>query len=94
MRITEDLITTFNISLVVRGTVTETAHSHDLAEDRYAVPQAKGIFRILESPSQMTTATIIERIVHNRAAYEARNAKKVKSEQVYYTSAKQYVDEV
>jgi ethanolamine-phosphate cytidylyltransferase len=45
MRITEDLITTFNISLVVRGTVTETAHSHDLDEDRYAVPQAKGIFK-------------------------------------------------
>jgi hypothetical protein len=50
--------------------------------------------RILESPSQMTTATIIERIVHNRAAFEARNAKKAKSEQAYYTTAKQYVDEV
>jgi ethanolamine-phosphate cytidylyltransferase len=42
----------------------------------------------------MTTATIIQRIVHNRAAYEARNAKKAKSEQAYYTTAKQYVSEV
>ena len=42
----------------------------------------------------MTTATIIHRIVQNRTAYEARNAKKNKSEADYYTSAKQYVNEV
>ena len=42
----------------------------------------------------MTTATIINRIVHNRAAYEARNAKKNKSEAEYYKSKKEYVNEV
>lgn len=42
----------------------------------------------------MTTATIIHRIVKNRTAYEARNAKKAKSEAEYYQTSKQYVKEV
>lgn len=42
----------------------------------------------------MTTATIIHRIVENRAAYEARNAKKAKSEADYYQTGKKYVSEV
>ena len=41
----------------------------------------------------MTTAIIIHRIVDNRKQYEARNAKKTKSEAAYYTS-KTYVNEV
>ena len=40
----------------------------------------------------MTTSTIIKRIVDNRAAYEARNAKKNKSEAEYYNK-KQFIHE-
>ena len=40
--------------------------------------------RTLQSPSSMTGATIIHRIVRNRAQYEARNARKSKSEAAYY----------
>lgn len=49
--------------------------------------------RTLSSPSAITTATIIARIVANRAQYEARNARKNKSEAAYY-KAKQHVNEV
>lgn len=49
--------------------------------------------RLLPSPSDMTTATIIHRIVHNRAQYEARNAKKSKSEAAYYSKQKTFVQE-
>ena len=42
----------------------------------------------------MTTATIIQRIVQNRSAYEARNAKKNKSEADYYSTSKAYVSEI
>ena len=43
---TEDLLTTFNISLVVRGTVSETrADAGGEEEPRYAIPAAKGVFR-------------------------------------------------
>lgn len=65
-----------------------------LKEDRYAVADRLGLFRSLESPSGISARTIINRIVDNRKAYEARNAKKVKGEEVYYTEAKQYVAEL
>ena len=43
LTITADLINTFNISLVVRGTVSETGRAND--GDRYTVPKAQSIFR-------------------------------------------------
>ena len=48
----------------------------------------------MRSPNQMTTATIITRIVQNRENYEARNAKKAVSEADYYNAKKQYVTEI
>ena len=48
MEISEDLITTFNISLVVRGTVSETSadrNDKDSAEARYRAPKANEMFR-------------------------------------------------
>lgn len=46
MVITEDLLTTFNISLVARGSVSETRDSGNRdAAVRYGVPQEQRIFR-------------------------------------------------
>lgn len=42
---TEDLLTTFNISLVVRGTVSETGASDNAEHARYEVPKERGIMR-------------------------------------------------
>jgi len=42
----------------------------------------------------MSAACIIHRIVDKRAAFEARNAKKVASEQKYYDNKKDYVQEL
>ena len=50
--------------------------------------------REFDSESEMTAATIIQRIVRNRDKYEARNAKKNASEADYYASKKQYVGEL
>ena len=93
--ITEDLLTTFGIGLVVRGTVHEApTRAAASEEDRYAVPKEKGMLCMLPSPSKMTSKTLIQRIVQNRAQFEARQAKKVQSEEAYYGAAKQYIDEV
>lgn len=93
--ITEDLLTTFNISLVARGSVSETRDSGNRdAAVRYGVPQEQRIFRELTSPDGTTSATVIHRIVENRTLFEARQAKKTASETNYYKSAKQYVSEV
>jgi len=128
MVITEDLVKTFNISAVVRGSVSETSSHHHLAQaggsggstgnhsrhgsqgnlagvsangptgtseaERYSVPKAMGIFVQLPSPTEHTARNIIHRIVAKRQEFEARNAKKVKSETAYYTGKKEYVAEL
>ena len=43
---TEDLLTTFNISLVVRGSVSETGpQDEEEQRRRYSVPQQQGVMR-------------------------------------------------
>jgi hypothetical protein len=39
---------------------------------------------LLASPSPLTAAALVDRIVSNRAAYEARNVKKAAAEAAYY----------
>lgn len=91
--ISEDLLLTFGVSLVVRGSVHESGDPAS-EETRYAVPREKGMFRVLKSPANMTSVTMIKRIVENRAQFEQRQAKKTQTEAEYYKGAKQYVDEV
>lgn len=49
-----------------------------------------GIFQVLDSPLDITTSTIIRRIVSNHEAYQKRNEKKAASEKRYY-EGKSYV---
>ncbi|XP_022921352.1 ethanolamine-phosphate cytidylyltransferase-like [Cucurbita moschata] len=85
--ITRDMITTFNISLVVHGTVAEN-NPFASDSDPYAVPKSMGIFKLLESPKNITTTSIAKRIVANHDAFKKRNAKKVESEKKYYAEKK------
>ncbi|KAG1660779.1 hypothetical protein FOA52_011320 [Chlamydomonas sp. UWO 241] len=95
MVITRDLITTFNISIVVRGDTSETAGCMEHDARRYEVPKQMGILRVLQGHSpDMSARAIIHRIVSKREAFEARNAKKVASEQKYYEDKKEYVQEL
>ncbi|KAK8520490.1 hypothetical protein V6N13_031063 [Hibiscus sabdariffa] len=82
--VTKDMITTFNISLVVHGTIAESNTLLPGETDPYAVPKSLGIFRMLESPKSITTSSVAQRIVANHEAYMKRNAKKTKSEKKYY----------
>ncbi|XWS71014.1 hypothetical protein CRYUN_Cryun03dG0100600 [Craigia yunnanensis] len=82
--VTKDMITTFNISLVVHGTVAESNSLLPGETDPYAVPKSMGIFRLLESPKSITTSSVAQRIVANHEAYMKRNAKKAQSEKKYY----------
>ncbi|GAV56947.1 CTP_transf_2 domain-containing protein [Cephalotus follicularis] len=82
--ITADMITTFNISLVVHGTVAESNPLLVGKNDQYAVPKSMGIFRMLESPKSITTTSVAQRIIANHEAYMKRNAKKAESEKKYY----------
>ncbi|CAI0466765.1 unnamed protein product, partial [Linum tenue] len=68
--ISKDMITTFNISSVVHGTVAENNDFEKEESNPYAVPISMGIFKVLDSPLDITTTTIIKRIVSNNEAYQ------------------------
>eukprot|EP00262_Sarcandra_glabra_P008025 TRINITY_DN21197_c0_g1_i2.p1 TRINITY_DN21197_c0_g1~~TRINITY_DN21197_c0_g1_i2.p1 ORF type:complete len:428 (+),score=86.41 TRINITY_DN21197_c0_g1_i2:159-1442(+) len=86
--VTKDMITTFNISLVVHGTVAESKHVSIGEFDQYAAPKSMGIFRMLESPRNITTTSIAKRIIANYETYKKRNEKKEESENRYYAEKK------
>ncbi|KAJ6865651.1 ethanolamine-phosphate cytidylyltransferase-like [Populus alba x Populus x berolinensis] len=82
--VSKDMITTFNISSVVHGTVAENNDFLKEKDNPYVVPISMGIFQVLDSPLDITTTTIIKRIVSNHEAYQKRNQKKAASERRYY----------
>ncbi|KAG0522971.1 hypothetical protein BDA96_07G083200 [Sorghum bicolor] len=84
--VSKDMITTFNISLVVHGTVAEGNSAGEI--DPYAVPKSMGIFQTIRSPKSITTLSVATRIVDNHEAYKKRNLKKKASEDRYYTQKK------
>ncbi|CAO2163980.1 unnamed protein product [Urochloa humidicola] len=84
--VSKDMITTFNISLVVHGTVTEGSSAGEI--DPYAVPKSMGIFKTITSPKSITSVSVATRIVDNHEAYKKRNLKKKASEDRYYTQKK------
>ncbi|KAL0308320.1 UNVERIFIED_CONTAM: Ethanolamine-phosphate cytidylyltransferase [Sesamum radiatum] len=86
--VTKDMITTFNISLVVRGTISEKNPLMNGKSDPYVVPKSMGIFQMLESPKDITTTSIAKRIIANHEIYLKRNAKKEASEKKYYAEKK------
>lgn len=88
--VSKDMLITFNISFVVHGTVAESNDFQQEKNNPYAVPISMGIFKVIESPLDITTSTIIRRIVANHEAYQKRNEKKSESERKYY-EAKTFV---
>lgn len=91
--VTEDMITTMNIAVVVHGTHRDPRDDHAPLDDSYAVPKRLEIYEEIQSSSELTVPVILRRIVNNRDAYLERNAKKEKSEADYLTNHKTYVPE-
>ncbi|KAG6741044.1 hypothetical protein POTOM_056528 [Populus tomentosa] len=67
--VTKDMVTTFNITLVVHGTVAENNSLLAGEPDPYAVPKSMRIFQMLDSPKTITTTSVAQRIVANHEAY-------------------------
>jgi len=77
--VTETLINSQRINIVVQGSVIDPAYSEH-EDDPYGYPKSAGIYREIESPSDMTTTKILSRIIANRQGYIERNLKKEKKE--------------
>ncbi|RCN25327.1 cytidyltransferase domain protein [Ancylostoma caninum] len=61
--IEEELLERFKIDIVVRGIATSS-----FDQERFAVPKKRGILRIIDSGSSVTTETILERIIETRSS--------------------------
>jgi len=84
-KITNDLLTTFNVSIVVAED--EDEYLID-GEDVNALAKARGLYRIVERTHGASVAGVAQKIMANRAEFEARNARKAKSESAYYATKK------
>ncbi|KAF6001111.1 hypothetical protein F1559_003061 [Cyanidiococcus yangmingshanensis] len=92
-KVTEDMIKTMNISVVVHGTHYDALNIRDTDDDPYEVPKRLGIFREIPSSSDLSVPKIIERIVRNRERYLERQQRKSKQEASYYAN-KTHVEEL
>lgn len=85
--VTVDLIRRFNVQMVVHGSRTASQQYVDMP-DPFKVPKEMGIFQLIDSGSDMTTDSIIARIIEHRLLFEARNRNKEKKELDAYKAKK------
>ena len=95
--LTEDMIKSMHISVVVTGNVPYTVEGeperkHELG-DPYEVAREAGILKEITSGSDLTARKILSRVFDNRARYLKRYLRKHKSEAEYYSKNKTYMEE-
>jgi len=95
--ISQDLLTTMNISYVVQGAhvrrIPRIVKDGEADIDNYALPKELGIYREVESDfSYLTKECIVDRVLQNKGAYIARNERRFLQEQLYYKNKKNPVD--
>lgn len=74
--LSEELIKSNNIQVVVHGTIADRATAPDIPLDRFAIAKKLEMYKQIESPRTLTTSDILDRISEHRKLYEERNAKK------------------
>ena len=84
-----DMLTTFNISVVVRVVPGESGSSGTVVTDTsdggdpLKLPESRGLVREIAWSSTLSVPDIIARVIANRAAFEAKYERKAKSEKEY-----------
>lgn len=84
-QVTEDLIKTWDIHLVVRG----TQHKRDTIsmdeEPRFGMARKLGVYKEVSSKwPELCLETVVKRIISDREVYLMRNKDRAKREDVYY----------
>ncbi|CAJ0608725.1 unnamed protein product [Cylicocyclus nassatus] len=82
--VTDDIIDRFNISIVCQGS--RVPHHDRSGNDPFEAPKRRGIYREVDSGSDMTTEKIIERIIEHRLEFERRNRAKEKKEEAAFAA--------
>ena len=102
--VSEDLLKSLNISLVVQGTISKVdidmtrrrkqSLEYSDHEDPYEVPKRLGIYREVPSQREIETKHIIQRIIENRLRHLKKFSTSSKKEENYYANIKTYVEEI
>jgi len=80
--VSEEMMGHLNVSIVCHGKTTVMPDEN--GEDPYKVPKNLGKFVTIESGNDLTTETLVDRIIQRRMVYEDRNAKKEAKELKVY----------
>jgi len=91
--LTDDMLNTLNISVVVTNRVTTTGFDDKRGlEARYGVALERGIVRDVESTVQLTTDDIMDRILRDHEKVQEQNMKRSHKE-LSYLKTRKYVQE-
>lgn len=100
-KITKDLITGFNIQVVVQGTVLKTESppircrkgSIEVDDDPFIIAKEMGIYNEIESVNKINTQEIIDRIIQNRVNLLGKFRRSSEKEDKY-SETKTFIQEV
>ncbi len=81
--VTQEMIDRLNISVVVSGE-TSDGYMADHDDDPYEIAKKLGIFKAIDSNSDLCLETIADRVRGNRERYEAKFKSKKVKEDAYY----------
>jgi len=83
--ITAEMIASLGVSLVVRGTVSDTSNLEQDGRDPYEIPKKRNRFKIIESESVLSVEKITGRVLSNKEAFVTKVDTKMKAEGEYYS---------
>jgi len=77
--LSKEMLLSMKINVVVSGVIRTDMYSH-IDDHCYKAASELGIFKQIDSTSDITTSTVIERILNNYERYDKRNKKKEQRE--------------
>lgn len=84
------MIASLSISEVVRGTASsDLGYSLVDSDARYRCAKQLGIFHVLDSPSDFSMGSIVQRIQQNQKVFQARFERKMENETTFYREKRQ-----
>lgn len=101
-KVTEDLIKSMNVAVVVQGTIPKYDESIrslrkgslDIhGEDPYEIAKERGIYTEVDSEIPIETSDIIQRIIDNRLNILKKYTRTAAKEERYYTDTKVFISE-
>jgi ethanolamine-phosphate cytidylyltransferase len=94
--VTEDLIKSLKINLVVHGTESKYDENYNIEagkDDPFSVPKKLGIYKAIESKYDLNSEILVQRLIKNRDQYVKKFQTKNAKENDYYKN-KEYINEI